>query len=162
MEYQISYQIEFGRKDNMTDLNSVFLIGRLVRDSELKYTNTGLAICKFSVASSSYAGKEKENHTNFIDCTLWGKLGEAISQWLNKGKQVAVSGELRQNRWTQEGQNRSKVEIVASHVQLLSGDSQTSGQRAERPQQGSGKPQQSFQGNGPENFNDDVPWDETF
>ncbi len=146
------------------DINNVTIVGRLTRDSELKYTNSGTAICKFSLAVNRKKRQDEQwvEEVSYFDVTLWGKLGEAISQYLNKGKQVAVSGELRQNRWTQDGQNRSKVEIVASHVQLLSGDSQTSGQRAERPQQGSGKPQQSFQGNGPEDFNDDIPWDETF
>ena len=142
------------------DINVVTLVGRLTRDSELKYTNSGTAICKFSLAINRKKRQDEQwvEEVSYFDVTLWGKLGEAISQYLNKGKQIGVSGELRQNRWTQEGQNRSKVEIVASHVQLLSGDSQTSGQRAERPQQGSGKSQQSFQGNGPEDFEDDLPF----
>ncbi len=142
------------------DINNVTIVGRLTRDSELKYTNSGTAICKFSLAVNRKKKQDEQwvEEVSFFDVTLWGKLGESISQWLNKGKQVAVSGGLRQNRWEQGGQNRSKVEIVASHVQLLSGDSQTSGQGAERPQQGSVKSQQSFYGNGPENFEDDIPF----
>lgn len=143
------------------DINVITLVGRLTRDSELKYTNSGTAICKFSLAVNRKKRQDEQwvEEVSYFDITLWGKLGEAISQWLNKGKQVGISGELRQNRWTQDGQNRSKVEIVASHVQLLSGDSrQTSGQGAERPQQGSGKPQQSFQGYDQGEFIDDIPF----
>ncbi len=142
------------------DINVITLVGRLTRDSELKYTNSGTAICKFSLAVNRKKRQDEQwvEEVSYFDITLWGKLGEAISQYLNKGKQVAVSGELRQNRWEQDGQNRSKVEIVASHVQLLSGDSQASGQGAERPQQGSGKPQQSFQGYDQGEFIDDIPF----
>ena len=110
----------------MNDTNNVTIIGRLTRDSELTYTNTGTPICKFSIAFSSYAGKDKDNYTSFIAIVLWGKQGESISQYLLKGKQICVTGELRQDRWQQEGQNRSKVEIVASNVQLLGDRSQGS------------------------------------
>jgi len=107
----------------MSDLNHVVLIGRLTRDAELKYTATGQAVCKFAVAVNRRrkSGDQWVDEANFFDVVVWGRQGEALNQYLIKGKPVAVEGELRQDRWEQDGQNRSKVEIVASNLQLLGG-----------------------------------------
>jgi len=107
----------------MADLNHVILIGRLTRDAELKYTANGQAVCKFSVAVNRRRknGDQWVDEPNFFDVVLWGRAGETLNQYLVKGKQVAVEGELRQDRWEQDGQNRSKVEILANNVQLLGG-----------------------------------------
>ena len=134
------------------DINSVTIVGRLTREAELKYTNGGMAVCKFSLAMNrkKKSGDGWTDEVSFFDVTLWGKQGEAIQQYLQKGKQVAVSGELRQNRWEQDGQKRSKVEIVASNVQLLGGGSDSGSQ---------GKQQEGtpFKSDGPEDF-DDIPY----
>ncbi|MGP1438651.1 MAG: single-stranded DNA-binding protein, partial [Treponema sp.] len=76
---------------------------------------------KFSVAVNrrKKAGEEWVDEVSFFDVVFWGKMGESINQYLVKGKQVAVTGELRQNRWEQDGQPRSKVEIIANNLQLL-------------------------------------------
>ncbi len=107
----------------MADVNHVILIGRLTRDAELKYTAGGQAVCKFALAVNRRRkqGDAYIEEANFFDVVLWGRSGEAINQYLVKGKQVAVEGELRQDRWEQDGQNRSKVEIMAINVQLLGG-----------------------------------------
>ncbi|MDR0403041.1 MAG: single-stranded DNA-binding protein [Treponema sp.] len=107
----------------MVDINHVILIGRLTRDSELKYTANGQAVCKFSIAVNRRKknGDQWVDEPNFFDIVLWGRQGETLNQYLIKGKLVGVDGELRQDRWEQDGQNRSKVEIVADNVQLLGG-----------------------------------------
>lgn len=107
----------------MADLNRVTLIGRLTRDAELKYTSSGMAVCKFSIAVNKFrkSGEQRTEETHFFDIVLWGRSGESLNQYLIKGKQVAIDGELRQNRWEQDGQPRSKIEIVANNVQLLGG-----------------------------------------
>jgi len=107
----------------MTDLNHVDLVGRLTRDCEMKYTNSGAAVAKFSIANNQRRKKGEEwvDEASFFDITLWGKAAEAVSKYLTKGKQVAVAGTLKQERWEQEGQPRSKVAITAEHVQLLGG-----------------------------------------
>ena len=109
----------------MVDLNHVVLIGRLTREAELKFTSGGQAVCKFSIAVNrrKKSGDQWEDEANFFDIVLWGRQGEALHQYLVKGKMVGVDGELRQDRWQQDGQNRSKVEIVANNLQLLSGGS---------------------------------------
>ena len=103
------------------DINIVAVVGRLTRDAELKYTNSELAVCKFSLAVNrrKKSGDQWVDEVSYFDMVLWGKLGEAIQQHMTKGKQLAVSGHLNQNRWEQDGQNRSKVEIVVDNVQLL-------------------------------------------
>ena len=107
----------------MTDINRVILVGRLVKDAELKFTSASTPVTRFSVAvnRSRKNGDQWEEEVSYIDIVLWGRSAESISKFLTKGKQVAVEGELRQNRWEQDGQQRSKLEVVASNVQLLSG-----------------------------------------
>lgn len=107
----------------MADINHVVLVGRLTRDAELKYTNTGLAICTFSIAVNRRRkqGDQWVEEASFFNVVLMGRMGEAISQYLVKGKQVGVDGELRQNKWEQDGQPRSRVEIFANNIQLLGG-----------------------------------------
>jgi single-strand DNA-binding protein len=107
------------------DHNHVSIIGRLVRDGELKYTANGTAVLKFSIAVNRKKkdGDAWTDEASFFDITLWGRQAEGLDQYLQKGKQVAIAGELRQDRWQQDGQNRSKVEIIANSVQLLGGGS---------------------------------------
>ena len=107
----------------MADLNHVVLIGRLTRDAELKYTAGGQAVCKFSIAVNrrKKIGDQWEDEANFFDIVVWGRQGESLHPYLVKGKMVGVDGELRQDRWQQEGQNRSKVEVIANYLQLLGG-----------------------------------------
>ncbi|MDR2375535.1 MAG: single-stranded DNA-binding protein [Treponema sp.] len=113
----------------MADLNHVVLIGRLTRDAELKYTAGGQSVCKFSIAVNRRRknGEQWEDEANFFDIVLWGRQGEALNQYLLKGKMVGIEGELRQDRWQQDGQNRSRVEIVANNLQLLGGGGGNSG-----------------------------------
>jgi len=113
----------------MADVNHVVLIGRLTRDAELKYTAGGQAVCKFSIAVNRRKknGDQWEDEANFFDIVLWGKQGESLQTYLVKGKMIGVDGELRQDRWQQDGQNRSKVEIIANYIQLLGGGGGGSG-----------------------------------
>jgi single-strand DNA-binding protein len=108
----------------MADVNHVVLIGRLTRDAELKYTAGGQAVCKFSIAVNRRKknGDQWEDEANFFGIVLWGKQGESLQSYLVKGKMIGVDGELRQDRWQQNGQNRSKVEVLANYIQLLGGN----------------------------------------
>ncbi len=120
----------------MEDLNDVFLIGRLTRDGEMNYTNNGTAVMNFSIAVNRRHknGERWEDEAHFFDCALWGKSAEALAAYLLKGKQVALKGELRQDRWVHEGQKRSKVKIHVIKVQLLGGRSEDRQQSGARPQ----------------------------
>lgn len=108
----------------MTDVNHVVLIGRLTRDAELKYTASGKAVSKFSIAVNKQrkVNDKWENSANFFEVNLWGQLGESLDRYLKKGKQVAITGELNQERWEDNnGYSKSKVTVTASTVQLLGG-----------------------------------------
>lgn len=113
----------------MSDVNIAVLVGRLTRDAELKYTNSGSSVCRFSIAINrrKKQGEQWIDEPHFFEVDYWGKGAEAISQYLTKGKQVAVEGELRQDRWEQDGQARSKVIISANNVQLLGSPGQGQG-----------------------------------
>ena len=107
----------------MTDINNVTLIGRATRDAELKYTAAGTALLTFSVAvneSRKIDGQWKDE-AGFFDVNLWGKLGESLKSRIVKGKQVAISGHLQQQRWETNGEPRNRVIVVADTVQLLGG-----------------------------------------
>ena len=122
----------------MADLNSVVLVGRLTRDMELKYTQSGTALGSLSIAvgKKRKQGDEWIDEVSFFDVTLWGKQAESLSQYLVKGKQIGVLGELKQERWEQDGQKRSKVAINAQTVQLLGGKEESQGgERTARPKQ---------------------------
>lgn len=140
----------------MTDINRVFLVGRLTRDADLRFTNSGTPVGKFSVAvnRSRKNGDKWDEEVNYFDIVLWGKIAEALSKYLLKGKQIAVEGELRQNRWEQDGQSRSRVEIHASNIQLLGG-SAGGGQSnsSYSPQGGSNSSQQGGGSNPPQQGN---------
>ncbi|MDR0472341.1 MAG: single-stranded DNA-binding protein [Treponema sp.] len=110
----------------MTDVNHVVLIGRLTRDAELKYTASGKAVSKFSIAVNKQrkVNDKWENSANFFEVNLWGQLGESLDRYLKKGKQVAITGELNQERWEDNnGYSKSKVTVTVATVQLLGGAS---------------------------------------
>lgn len=140
----------------MADLSIAVLVGRLTRDSELKYTSGGSPICSFSVATSSRKKKGDQwiDEASFWDVELWGKQGESLNQYLVKGKQVAIEGTMRQDRWEKDGQPRMKVVVNAQTVQLLGGgqDKQPAKQEPRR--------QSPFAEEKPsaDGFTDDVPF----
>ncbi|NIZ39988.1 single-stranded DNA-binding protein [Entomospira entomophila] len=125
----------------MADVNRVVLVGRLTKDAELKYTtNTNLAITRFSIAVNARRKQEDQwvDEASFFDITLFGKQGETLHNYLQKGKQVAVEGQLRQDRWEQDGQMRSRVYVLADNIMLLGGgNNDQGGERGASFQQGS-------------------------
>jgi len=144
----------------MAGINHVVLVGNLTRDAELKFTNAGLAISKFSLAVNrrTKKGDTWQDEVDFFDAVFMGKGAEAVSQYLLKGKQVGIQGELRQNRWEQEGQKRSKVEVFVTNLQLLGGGR---GGQAAPVEPGGGEqaaPGSQAPGTSADDFNDDIPF----
>ena len=101
-------------------MNRVLLTGRLTRDPELRTTAGGKAVAQFSVASHEYVGgKEKPEFHNVV---AWDRLAETCGRYLGKGQQVALEGRLQTRTWDDEqGKRHWKTEIVAAHVEMLSG-----------------------------------------
>ena len=105
-------------------VNQVILMGNLTRDPELRQIPSGQSVCSFSLAlNRSYkdASGEWQEATDYIDVTAWGPLGERVSQYLSKGRRCLVQGRLQSRSWEQDGQKRSKVEVLASDVTFLDG-----------------------------------------
>ena len=99
-------------------MNTVILIGRLTRDPELRYTNSGHAVANFTLAVDRPFSKEKE--TDFIPIIVWQKHAEICAEYLLKGSQVAVEGRLQVRGYEdKQGNKRSVTEVVASSVQFL-------------------------------------------
>lgn len=104
--------------------NQVVLMGNLTRDPELRTTPNGQSVCSFSLAlnrSWKAADGSLQEATDYVDVTAWGPLGENIAKFVTKGRPVLVSGRLQSRSWEQDGQKRSKVEVVASDVTFLGG-----------------------------------------
>lgn len=114
-------------------LNQVTLMGNLTRDPELRQTPNGQNVTSFSLAlNRSYkdASGEWQEATDYIDIVSWGPLAERVAQYLSKGRRCLVQGRLQSRSWEQDGQKRSKVEVLASDVTFLdsrSGDSDEGG-----------------------------------
>lgn len=102
-------------------INQVILMGRLTRDPELKTTTSGKNVTNFSLAVDK-AGQEG---ADFFEIVAWEKLAELINQYLSKGRRCLIQGRLTQRQWEQDGQKRSRVEIIANDVTFL--DSATQG-----------------------------------
>lgn len=139
------------------DINRVILVGRLVRDAELSYTTSGYAVLKFSLAVNRRKkdGEQWIDEGHFFDASMFGKRGESIANYMTKGKQIALDGQLRQDRWTaQDGTKRSRVYIDAQSVQFIGG---RDGNSAEQRQsdQGRGVPGND---SAPPPFDDDIPF----
>ena len=120
------------------DLNVVALVGRLTRPCEMRYTNSGYAICSFSLAVNKKKKQQDgtwKDEASFFDCTLFGKLGESLSQYLQKGQQVSVQGSLEQQTWEKDGQKRSKVIVIVDNISLIGNSKSNEGsQNARQPQ----------------------------
>ena len=115
----------------MTDLNKVFLIGRLTRDlgadeRSFGYIGNGTARANVSIAvnRSKKTDGGYTDEVNYFDVTIWGKTAENLKPYLLKGKQILVEGYLKQDRWEKDGQKQSRVSIVADNVQLLGNKSE--------------------------------------
>ncbi len=139
-------------------MTSVTLFGRLTKDMELTFTQGGMAIGKFSVACDRQVkrGENWESQTSYFDCTLFGKRAEGLKQYMTKGRQVTIIGELVQESWQSENGKRYAVKINAQSVGLGSvpNSGQNSGGGRERnPQayESESVPPEYFEG-------DDIPF----
>lgn len=113
-------------------LNRIVLIGRLTKDPELRYTQSGKAVCAFTLAvDRPYVGADGNKETDFINIVVWNKTAENCAQYLGKGKLAAVDGRLQIRSYDgQDGQRRYVTEVIADNVRFLSPKSEGSQQEA--------------------------------
>lgn len=122
----------------MQNINRVTIAGNLTRDPELRATSNGKSVLNFGIAVNDSRRNpqtgEYEDVPNFIDVVAFGNQADALSRMLHKGMKVCVDGKLRWTQWETDGQKRSKVEVVAQHIEL-----------PPRQQQPQSQPQQHYQ-----------------
>ena len=109
-------------------LNHITIMGRLVRDPELRRTGSGIAVASFTLAVDRDFGPKDggEKETDFIDCVAWRNTGEFVSKYFTKGRMAVVSGRLQIRKYTdKDGNNRRAAEVVADNVYF--GDSKKDG-----------------------------------
>ena len=110
-------------------LNHITIMGRLVRDPELRRTGSGVAVASFRVAvDRDFVSKEGgERKADFIDCVAWRQTGEFISKYFTKGRMIVVDGRLEMRDWTdKDGNKRTSAEVVVANAYF--GDSKREGE----------------------------------
>ena len=110
-------------------LNHITIMGRLVRDPELRRTGSGIAVASFTVAvDRDFGGRDGgEKETDFIDCVAWRQTGEFVSKYFTKGRMIVVSGRLQIRSWNDKGGNKRRTaEVVADNCYF--GDSKRDGE----------------------------------
>lgn len=103
-------------------MNNVSLVGRLVKDPELRTISTGNTTCSFTVAiNRTFANANGERETDFINCVVWGKQAENLCKYCTKGSQVGVTGRIQTRNYDgQDGKRVYVTEVVANNVSFLS------------------------------------------
>ena len=146
-------------------INRVILLGNLTHDPELRSLPSGTAVCQLRLAVNDRVKDrttgEWTDYANYFDVTVFGPQGERCAQYLARGRQVAVDGRLRWRQWeTQDGQKRSKVEVVADTVQFVGPRDGGSGAQSggQRSSGGGGFPAEGGFEPADEDFGDDIPF----
>jgi single-strand DNA-binding protein len=101
----------------MAAINAVTLIGRVVRDIEVKTTNSGKPVASFALAVDGYG---KDADASFIDCIAWNKAAEVLAEYAPKGKQIGITGRLQTRTWEKNGVKHKSAEVVIDQFQFLS------------------------------------------
>lgn len=122
-------------------INVVSLAGNVTRDAELKRTTAGSSVLVFTLAVNEHfknnATGTWDKRPNFFDCVMFGPRAEKLAQYITKGAKLAITGRLRYRAWeTDGGAKRSKVEVVADEIELMSRDQQQQPQQQQQTQQG--------------------------
>ena len=108
-------------------MNKVILIGRLVKDPEMRYTQSGKGVCSFTLAVDRRFSKEGQQTADFIPIVAWNKLAEICGNNLVKGRRISVEGRMQvRNYDAQDGTKRYVTEVIADEVEFL--DSRKDGQ----------------------------------
>jgi len=103
-------------------MNVLCISGRLVRDSELRFLKDGKQVLSFSVASNSGYGESKK--TNYFECSIFGARGEKLADYMKKGQEVAVSGEITLNEYqTTEGETKASLRVRVNDITLVGSSS---------------------------------------
>lgn len=112
------------KEEKIMSVNKVILVGRLGREPELKKTNTGVSVAEFSIATNETYMKEgqKQEHTEWHNVTLWGKVADFAAEYLHKGDQVYIEGKNKTDSWEDKetGKKMYKTKVQAQKLEALS------------------------------------------
>ena len=110
-------------------MNRAILVGRLARDPELRTTNSGMSVCRFTVAVDRRGAKEGQPTADFIGCIAFGKTAETINQYLGKGRRIALEGHIQTGSYTtQDGSKRYTTDVIVDRFDFI--DSRNNGQQS--------------------------------
>lgn len=140
----------------MSSVNKAIILGRLGKDPETRYMADGKAVTNFTLATSeTWKDKsgEKQEKTEWHNCTVYGKLAEVVGEYLRKGSQAYVEGKIQTRKWQdKEGKDRYATEIIVNELTMLGGKSD-----AKEPQQAKPVKQQQTQ-HTDDPFSEDAPF----
>ena len=102
-------------------MNTVVLVGRVGRDAEIKYFESGKVKANFSVAVNRWDAKTKSEVADWFNVDVWDKLAEFAGEYVKKGAQLVVDGRIAQNKWTDKatGNERESFLVIANNIRLL-------------------------------------------
>lgn len=102
-------------------MNKVILIGNLTRDPEFQELNSGVSVCRFTIAvNRNYSNADGERETDFFNCVAWRGLADNVNKYCRKGNKVCVSGQIQTRKWTDDdGKTRAAMDIIAESVEFL-------------------------------------------
>ena len=133
-------------------MNTVNLIGRLTKDPELRYTQSGTAVCSFTIAVNRQFKSEGQPEADFINCVVWKKAAEHLANYQKKGNQIGVTGRIQTRSYDGDNGKVFVTEVVAENVQFLDPKGAGAGTK---PQNNSRVDNDPFAGNGQIDINDD-------
>jgi len=135
------------------NVNKVFLMGNLTRDIEMRSLPSGTPVAKFGLAVNERfkdRNDQWQERANFIDCEIFGRRAEVMSQYLSKGSPVFIEGKLRLDQWeTQQGEKRSKLKVVIDDFQFVDAGGRSGSAQQPGGQAGQREPSHAASGGGP-------------
>ena len=119
-------------------MNTVILMGRLTKDTELKATNSGLSVCRFTVAVDRYS-KDGEDKTDFINCVAWRNTADFIDKYFSKGQRIALTGSIQTGSYEKDGRTVYTTDVLVDKAEFCeskkNSDSAPAPTRARKPKE---------------------------
>lgn len=101
-------------------MNKAIIIGRMTKDPEVRYTQSGTPVGTFTLAVDRRVAKDKPKEADFIPCVVWGKTAEVVGKWCKKGKQIGVEGRIQVRSYdAKDGTKRYVTEVIVNDLELL-------------------------------------------
>ena len=134
-------------------MNKIILLGRLVKEAELKSTQSGKSVAVFTLAiDRPFAGQDGKRETDFVNCQLWGKSAEVLNRTVSKGQRVLVDGRLQIRSYTaKDGSKRYATEVVCNNFEYIE-------RKADGDKLNTNSQELGFENMGQQMFNEDIPF----